>query len=242
MYGSFAKGYYKIMQSNDYEAIADYYFKIFEKEKVSPSLVLDLGCGAGSLTAVMAKRGCDMIGIDFSEEMLNIAKNENNKEGILYLCQDMREFELYGTVDVIYSSFDCINYITDKRDLKKVFALCDNYLNPGGIMIFDLNTDVYFKEVLDKKTYAFEEEGVYLVWQSEYKNSKCSFFLDMFYEEKGKYERFYEEQEERAYSFDDIKNALSGTSLKIEGIYKNLTFKKATDKDYKICVVLKTNK
>lgn len=239
MYGSFAKGYYRLMKNNDYSAFASYYEKIFERERLSPELVLDLGCGAGSLTAVMADRGYDMIGIDLSEEMLNIAKNENSRDNILYLCQDMREFELYGTVDVIYSSFDCLNYITCKRDLKKVFALADNYLNPGGIMIFDLNTDSYFREVLDKKTHIFEDEDVYLVWQSEYADKKCSFFLDMFYEEGDLYRRFFEEQQERAYSEADIKNALSGTALKIKGVYKNLTFKKAGEDTHKVCYILK---
>ena len=239
MYASFAKGYYRLMRDNDYEAYADYYEKIFEKYNLSPELVLDLGCGAGSLTSVMADRGYDMIGIDISEEMLGIAKTENGKDGILYLCQDMREFELYGTVDVIYSSLDCINYITSKKDLKKVFDLCDNYLNPGGIMIFDLNTDCYFREILHGKTHVFEEEGVYLVWQSEYAGKKCSFYLDMFYEDDGSYTRFFEEQTERAYEKEDIENALKGTKLNLEVIYKNNSFKKATAKDHKICCILR---
>jgi len=239
MYASFAKGYYRLMKDNDYAAYADYYEKIFEKENITPSLMLDLGCGAGSLTSVMADRGFDMIGVDISEEMLNIAKNENNRDTVLYLCQDMREFELYGTVDVIYSSLDCINYITGLRDLKKVFALADNYLNPGGIMIFDLNTENYFKTVLNKKTHVFEEDGVYLVWQSEYQNKKCDFFLDMFYEEKGLYQRFYEEQTERVWSYNDIKKTISDTNLKITGYYKNLTFKSPSKTDNKVCYVLK---
>lgn len=239
MYGSFAKGYYKLMKGNDYESFADYYQKIFKKEKISPELILDLGCGAGSLTKVMADKGYDMIGVDISEDMLNIAKNENQRDNILYLCQDMREFELYGTVDVIYSSYDCINYIVSKRDLKKVFSLADNYLNPGGIMIFDLNTEAYFKNVLAERAHVFEDEEIYLVWQSEYEKGKCLFFLDMFYKDGTTYERFYEEQEQRAYNEGELKAALSGTRLEIKGIYKNLTFKKATDKDYKICVVLK---
>lgn len=239
MYGSFAKGYYRLMKGNDYESIAEYYEKIFKKENISPELILDLGCGAGSLTKVMADKGYDMIGIDISEDMLNLAKNENQHDNILYLCQDMREFELYGTVDVIYSSYDCINYITSKRDLKKVFALAGNYLNPDGIMIFDLNTDAYFKNVLAENTHVFEEDDVYLVWQSGYEKRKCTFYLDMFYKNGKNYERFYEEQEQRAYSRAETENAVSGSGLKIIGFYKNLTFKKASDKDYKICVVLK---
>lgn len=239
MYASFAKGYYRLMKDNDYASYADFYEKVFEKYNLSPELVLDLGCGAGNLTSIMSDRGYDMIGVDISEEMLNIAKTENGRESILYLCQDMREFELYGTVDVIYSSLDCINYITEKRDLKKVFSLCDNYLNPGGIMIFDLNTEKYFKEVLNGKSHVFEEEGVYLVWQSEYANKKCDFYLDMFYEEGGKYTRFFEEQTERVYEKEDIKNALRGTKLSLEGIYKNNTFKKANGNEHKICCVLR---
>lgn len=239
MYGSFAKGYHRLMRDNGYPEIAGYYEKIFEKYNITPELVLDLGCGSGSLTKIMADKGYDMIGIDISEEMLNIAKQENSGEKILYLCQDMREFELYGTVDVIYSTFDCLNYITCKRELKKVFSLVDNYLNPGGYFIFDLNTESYFREVLHNKTHVFEDEDIYLVWQSEYKNKKCDFYLDMFYKEKELYERFYEEQQERAYSFSDICDVISGSNLEICGCFKNMTFKKATEKDHKVLYVIK---
>ena len=124
MYSNFALGYHSIMKNTTQTDFYRYYTDIFKKFDIKPELILDLGCGTGDITHLFAKDGYDMIGVDISFDMLNIAKKENSHEKILYLNQDMREFELYGTVDVIYSSLDCLNYITDKRDLKKVFKLC----------------------------------------------------------------------------------------------------------------------
>ena len=121
-----------------------------------------------------------MIGVDISFDMLNIARENNSHENILYLNQDMREFELYGTVDVIYSSLDCLNYLTDKRDVKKTFKLCHNYLNPEGLFIFDINTEYKYINTLDKNTFAYDNDDAYLIWQSEYdKKSKiCTIWAE----------------------------------------------------------------
>ena len=241
MYGSFAKGYHKIMAENDYERFADYYEKIFEKLGVNPSLVLDLGCGSGSLTSIMADRGYDMIGIDISPEMLNIAKNENQRDNILYLCQDMRSFELYGTVDAIYSSLDCVNYLTSPKDILKMLKLLKNYLNPGGIMIFDMNTEYYFENILDGKTHIFENEDVYLVWQSDYSKKKriCSFYLDMFYREGEVYERFCEEQRERAYSVEEIRAVTEEAGHKLIKVYDAFSFRKPRENSERIFFIIK---
>ena len=241
MYTNFALGYHNIMKDTTQNDFFKYYKKIFEKFNISPSLILDLGCGTGDITYLFAKDGYDMIGIDISFDMLNIAKEKNNHEKILYLNQDMREFELFGTVDVIYSALDCVNYITDKRDLKKVFKLCKNYLNPNGIFIFDINTGYKYKNILDKNTFIYDTDNTYLVWQSEYlkKEKICTFFLDMFYKYDDTYKRFYEEQEQREYSVEELIKIAKDSGFEILGIYDNLSFKKYNEKSEKIFFVLK---
>lgn len=241
MYSYFAKGYYNIMK-NTYQAdYFEYLKKIFKKYNINPKLMLDLGCGTGDITYLFADAGYDMIGVDISTDMLNIARENNNHDNILYLNQDMREFELYGTVDVIYSALDCLNYITNKNDLKKIFKLCKNYLNPDGLFIFDINTEYKFKNILNNNTFVYDTENEYLVWQNNYdkKTKICTFFLDMFYIKDGVYERYYEEQEERAYSVDELKKMLTFSGFEVLGIYDSFKLKKFNDKSEKIFFVCK---
>jgi len=129
MYGEFARIYDKLQNIN-YEKYVEYIESIFRKFDKKPELVLDLACGSGTLTCMMAEKGYDMIGLDLSPEMLDIA-NEKAKEkelDILFINQDMCDFELYGTVDAVICSLDGVNYITDPEDLKKVFALVKTIL------------------------------------------------------------------------------------------------------------------
>ena len=141
---------YDKLQDADYDKFYSYYKSVFSKYNLDPKLVLDLGCGTGSIAVKMAKDGYDMIGLDLSFEMLDIARKKAEKENadILFLNQDMTDFELYGTVDAIISSMDSINYITEDGGLLKLFKLCNNYLNPDGIFIFDINSEYKLKEVL----------------------------------------------------------------------------------------------
>ena len=244
MYSNFALGYHSIMKNTTQTDFYRYYTEIFKKFNIKPELILDLGCGTGDITYLFARDGYDMIGIDISFDMLNIAKKENSHKKILYLNQDMREFELYGTVDVIYSSLDCLNYITDKRDLKKVFRLCHNYLNPDGLFIFDINTPYKYENILNGNTFVYDNEDAYLVWQSEYlkKEKICTFFLDMFYKTENAYERFYEEQEQRAYTVDELKKLATDTGFEILGVYDNLSFKALKKTSEKIFIVLRGKK
>ena len=116
-YTDFAYIYDKLIDQ-DYEKWADYIEEIFKTHNVNPKLVLDLGCGTGSITNILAKRGYDMIGVDLSSDMLNVARDKAMEDGldVLYLCQDIREFELYGTVDAIICTLDVLNYITEPED------------------------------------------------------------------------------------------------------------------------------
>ncbi|NLV37499.1 MAG: class I SAM-dependent methyltransferase, partial [Clostridiaceae bacterium] len=149
IYRDFAFLYDRLMWDVDYIGWADYVEGMFERSKVNPRLIADLGCGTGSFCLEMAKRGYEMIGIDQSVEMLNCAKQKTLDAGadILYLNQDMTSFELYGTVDAITCLMDSVNYVTYKNDLKRLFRLVNNYLNPDGLFLFDINSPYKFEQI-----------------------------------------------------------------------------------------------
>lgn len=235
---------YDKLQDADYNGFVEFYKKVFEKFGLNPKLVLDLACGTGSITVKLSEAGYDMTGVDLSTEMLNIAREKAIEAGqdILFLNQDMTEFELFGTVDAIVSTLDGINYLTEDGDLEKVFNLCRNYLNPGGLMIFDINSEYKLKEVLGNNTFVFDEEGIFYVWQNEYspEDRICSFCLDFFVENKqGGYERFSEYQEERAYSENEISSAAEAAGLEVLGCFSGFDFETANEKSERLFFVLK---
>ena len=225
-YTDFAYIYDKLIDQ-DYEKWADYIEEIFKKHKVNPKLVLDLGCGTGSITNILAKRGYDMIGVDLSPDMLNVARDKAAEENldVLYLCQDIREFELYGTVDAIICTLDVLNYITDAKDLEQVFALVKNYLNPDGIFIFDINTEHKLKNILGNNTFINDENGIFYTWENEFKENISEQFLTFFVETTdGLYERFEENHIQRAYTTEEIRKILTDNGLSTEAEYKLFTF------------------
>lgn len=227
-YTDFAYIYDKLIDQ-DYEKWADYIEEIFKKHNVQPKLVLDLGCGTGSITNILAKRGYDMIGVDLSPDMLNIARDKAVEDGtdVLYLCQDIREFELYGTVDAIICTLDVLNYITDENDLEHVFSLVKNYLDPDGIFIFDINTRYKLEKVLGNNTFVNDENGVFYTWENEYDDNISNQFLTFFVEtEDGFYERFDENHVQRAYDVEEIEAKLKKNKLSVEAEYNLFEFEK----------------
>ncbi len=242
MYGDFAEVYDKLQDLN-YDEFVDYYERIFKSVGIKPELVLDLACGTGNITIPMSKRGYDMIGLDLSCEMLNIARDKafEEKQDILFLNQNMTEMELFGTVDAIVCALDGLNYIVDEKELGKVFRLVHNYLNPNGVFIFDINSVHKLRDVLGGNTFVNEEQGIYYVWQSEFSEETkiCDFELNFFEEqEDGSYERFDEFQQERAYSIEEMKEIIENSGLEVSGIYKPFDFATASDNDERIFFVV----
>ena len=155
-YGRFAGVYDVFMDNVNYREWADYIIETLAQDGIRDGLVLELGCGTGTVTEMLADAGYDMIGIDNSEEMLAEAMEKRVESGhdILYLLQDMQDFELYGTVRAVISVCDSMNYLTDEEDLEYLFALVNNYLDPGGIFVFDMNTPYKYREVIGNTTIA----------------------------------------------------------------------------------------
>ena len=235
-YDSIASVYDNINSEIDYSAWADFIEKCFNRFLPSkPELVLDLACGTGSMTLELASRGYDRIGVDYSEDMLSEAYEkayDKEMSGILFLKQDMRAFELYGTVGAICCCLDSLNYLTADNDLEKCLACVHNYLDPDGLFIFDVNTPHKFKNVYGNNHYIFEDNDSYgsvafCGWQNEYDESTglCNFYLSVFTEgEKGKYTRADEVQTERCYSKEELTVALEQSGFELIGFFSDWNF------------------
>ena len=228
-YEGFAEVYDWFMNDVDYDSWVDYIERIWNSYNKTPKLIADLGCGTGNVTERLANKGYDMIGIDISEDMLAEAREKayENEKQILYLLQDMREFELYGTVDIIISLFDSLNYITEEEDLLKVFKLVNNYLEPKGLFIFDLNTKYKFKNILGENTFTQMDDDAAYIWENYYDDDSeiNEYYLNIFVKDNdGRYERYEEVHHEKAYEIDVIKDLISKSGLKLLNIYDAYTF------------------
>ncbi|NJD04119.1 MAG: class I SAM-dependent methyltransferase [Ruminiclostridium sp.] len=230
------------MKDIDYSKWADYIEELFQRNNTRPSMILDLGCGTGSFCMEMAARGYEMIGIDLSPEMLSCAQAKalDKKLDILYLNQDITCFELYGTVDAIVCLMDTLNYITYKNDIKHVLNLVNNYLNPGGLFIFDLNSRYKLENILGNNVFCNNDSDVAYIWQNSYDKTKgiCRFDLTFFIESNGKYKRFDEEHYERAYDPEEIRKMILSSGLEFTSAFHEFVFRapvKSTERIFFTC-------
>ena len=220
-YTNFAKVYDLFMDNVPYDKWVERIRDILHKENIFDGLICDLGCGTGAITERLANIGYDMIGIDNSYDLLDIAMEKKYASGndILYLCQDMREFELYGTVRAIVSGCDSLNYIQDLSGLEEVFSLVNNYLDPGGLFIFDMNTVYKYQNILGENTFSEVRDQAAFIWENTYDNNKRinEYDLNLFIKlENDIYKRFEERHVQRAYTFDEIVSAINSSNMQLE--------------------------
>jgi ubiquinone/menaquinone biosynthesis C-methylase UbiE len=231
-YQNFAQVYDLFMQDVPYEMWAEYIEAILGRFDLTPRLMADLGCGTGTITTIFAKKGIEMIGIDASEDMLTVAREKalENKVDILYLLQDMREFELYGTVDCIISLCDSLNYILKEEDLLQTFKWVNNYLNPKGLFIFDMNTEYKYKNILSTNTFAENLEDASYIWENDYdEEDEMNEYGMTFFVKKARehaYEKFEEQHYERMYSVESIKRLIEQAGMELLDIYDAFGFEK----------------
>lgn len=244
IYDLLAPFYDEINAELDYSRWADFIEKAVERNYKSgkPELVLDLGSGTGKMTLELARRGYDMTGVDCSPEMLGIARDAAEREGqdILWLCQDMTEFELYGTVDFAVCCLDTINHLTDTASLMRCLSLVHNYVIPDGLFIFDINGKKKFETTYSDRTYAMEEEGAVCIWQNDYNadTKLCDFYITLFKEsEDGRYERYDDLQTERMYTVREMTAVLEKSGFEVIGAYSDFDFNSADDEAERIYFV-----
>ena len=215
-YTSFAEVYDTFMDNVPYQEWADYLEERLKEYGIEDGLVMELGCGTGSMTQILSEKGYDMIGIDNSEDMLELAQEKKEKTGrdILYLLQDMREFELYGTVRAVVSVCDCVNYVTEEEDLAEVFRLVNNYLDPDGVFLFDFNTKYKYQEILGDQVIAEDREACSFIWDNYYDEEEeiNEYELTLFVqceEQKSLYRKYQELHYQRAYTLEQMIERLA---------------------------------
>jgi SAM-dependent methyltransferase len=194
------------------------------------------------MTELLAQAGYDMIGVDNSEEMLAEAMEKRMESGhdILYLLQDMQEFELYGTVRAVVSVCDSLNYITEEEDLEEVFRLVNNYLDPGGLFLFDMNTVYKYQEILGDSTIAENREDGSFIWENSFDPEtginvyELALFLPR---EDGLYEKSEEVHYQRAYSVEKICELLKKAGLNVVNLYDAYTWKPVSETTERVFIV-----
>lgn len=242
-YTTFAKVYDEFMDNVPYAEWCGYLVSLLRDYGIEDGLVLDMGCGTGTLTEMLADRGFEMIGIDYSPEMLEIAIEKKSKSGkdILYLNQDMRELELYGTVRAVVSICDSVNYITEPESLLKVFALVNNYLDKGGIFLFDLNTPYKYETLLADSVFAENREACSFIWDNLYDDQEKlnEYDLTLFLKdsESGLYQKFEELHYQRAYALSEIRELLEKAGMEFITAYDALTREPPKEDSERIYVV-----
>lgn len=245
-YTSFARVYDTFMDNIPYEEWCEYLTGLLREYNVDEGLILDLGCGTGSVTELLAEKGYDMIGVDNSEEMLEVAMEKRVESGhdILYLLQDMRAFELYGTVRAVVSVCDSINYITEPEELLDVFSLVNNYLDPGGVFIFDFNTLYKYQEVLGDRTIAENREECSFIWDNYYYEDERinEYELSLFIREENDLYRKYEETHyQRAYTLEEMVNLVKRSGLEFVAAYDAFTREVPSEQSERIYIIAREN-
>lgn len=254
-YTGFAAVYDRFMNNIPYDTWASYIIGLLKDYGINDGLICELGCGTGNMTRRLSAAGYDMIGIDISEDMLNIARDVDINEhvtaqnNILYLMQDMREFELYGTVSAIVSLSDSMNYILEDEDMKKVFKLVNNYLEAGGIFIFDVKTEYFYKEILGDQTIAENQDDCSIIWENEYFEDKMinQYGLTIYQkicsddeeQDSNIYERCEEVHHQRAYKLDKLISLIEESGLEFVKAYEHGTYAEASDRSERFCIVVR---
>lgn len=231
-YTDFARVYDTFMDDTPYEEWCEHLVFLLHRYEIKEDVadenlmqeqnsILDLGCGTGTLTELLAAKGYDMIGVDNSQEMLQIAIEKRERSGldIIYLLQDMREFELFGTVGAVISVCDSLNYLLCEEDLLAVFKLVNNYLYPNGLFIFDFNTVYKYEEVIGDTTIAENREDCSFIWENYYHPEEAvneydlTIFVKNKDEEDGLFRRFQETHLQKGYTLEQMKKLVEEAGL-----------------------------
>ena len=244
-YHELAQSYDRLTNDVDYEATVDFYYEILKREGLSPRTAVDLACGTGSVTAILAKKGLLVIGVDMSEEMLTVAQQKaaELENQPLFLCKPLQKLWLPRGVDMAVCALDSLDYITNPADCGEAIRRVYKVLNPGGIFIFDVNTPEKLR-AMDGQVFLDEDDDVYCVWRGEFdeKTNICSYGMDLFQRRGKAWERSFEEHCEYAYSADQLVGYLKAAGFTHIRVYADRLFEAPREGEQRIYIKARKGK
>ena len=236
-YHALAASYDRLTNDVDYEATVEFYMEILRRERVKPRTVVDLACGTGSVTAILAKMGYPVLGVDMSEEMLTEAMGKvmDMENPPRFVCQKLQELKLPRAVDMAVCALDSLDYITNPDDCKEAIRRIYKALNPGGIFIFDVNTPEKLR-AMDGQVFLDEDDDVYCVWRGEFdeETNICTYWMDLFQRQGKVWNRSYEEHREYAYSEEQLRGYLKAAGFTHIEVYADRKFEAPAEGEQRI--------
>lgn len=244
-YGNLAASYDRLTDDVDYGAVVDFYFEILEKENLKPRTAVDLACGTGSVSLLLAQRGLQVTGVDMSEEMLCVAnqKAQELKNPPFFACQLLQELKLPRGVDLAVCALDSLDYITDPADCEMAIRRVYKALNPGGCFIFDVNTPEKLR-AMDGQVFLDEDDDVYCVWRGEFDENTniCSYGMDLFQRDGDVWQRSFEEHREYAYSAQQLKSYLKAAGFTSIRVYADRRMEDPGENEQRIYIKARKGK
>ena len=244
-YEALAVSYDRLTNDVDYEATVDFYYEILKREGLNPRTAVDLACGTGSVTEILAKRGLKVTAVDLSEEMLTVARQKamELENQPLFLCQNLRDLYLPRAVDLAVCALDSLDYITDPNDCREAIRRVYKVLNPGGIFIFDVNTPEKLR-AMDGQVFLDEDDDVYCIWRGEFdeQSNICSYGMDLFQRRGNLWERSFEEHREYAYSEEQLVGYLKDAGFTHIAVYADRLFADPREGEQRIYIKARKGK
>ncbi len=226
-YGALAVSYDRLTNDVDYAATVDFYFEILAREGLAPRTAVDLACGTGSVSVLLAQKGLEVTGVDMSEEMLTVAlqKAQELENCPRFVCQRLEELRLPRAVDLAVCVLDSLDYITEPENCRRAIRRVYKALNPGGIFIFDVNTPEKLR-AMDGQVFLDEDDDVYCVWRGEFdeETNICSYGMDLFQRRGDSWVRSFEEHREYAYGSEELAVWLKEAGFTRIAVYADREF------------------
>ena len=236
-YEALAVSYDRLTNDVDYEATVAFYNEILKREGLRPRTAVDLACGTGSITAILARQGLRVTGVDMSEEMLTVAMEKvmELETPPRFVCQKLQELWLPRGVDLAVCALDSLDYVTDPEDCKEAIRRVYKALNPGGIFIFDVNTPEKLR-AMDGQVFLDEDDDVYCVWRGAFdeETNICSYGMDLFQRRGEVWERSFEEHCEYAYSREQLVQYLKAAGFTHIEVYADRLFEAPREGEQRI--------
>ena len=236
-YKELAVSYDRLTNDVDYAAVVDFYQKILDREGVKPRTCVDLACGTGSVSVLLAEKGLDVIGVDMSEDMLTVAfdKASNMENPPRFVCQKLQELRLPKGVDLAVCALDSLDYVTDPADCQEAIRRVYKALNPGGVFILDVNTPEKLR-AMDGQVWLDEDDDVFCVWRGEFdeETNICSYGMDLFQRQGDVWHRSFEEHREYAYSREQLTVYLKNAGFTHIEVYADRIFEVPREGEHRI--------